>query len=195
MSEEPYDIAAAPFEDRKFDPTEFERDLTLEDWTRIVHFPWFPPPIEVISPVHTVGKGRTNLTLGSPDILQTDANPPYASFSYRQTTAGGPFVSVHFEPAAYGITTPGSYIIAFLLEAATPVALNAGGYAGGPNPPGGSGAKTLVGKKSISLVLNNVPANNQYSAYIQQTSPGGSWTWYSTSIEYPPLIIQIGPAS
>ncbi len=193
MSEESYDIAAASFEDRKVDLTTFEKDLTLEDWTRIVHFPWFPPPIEVISPVHTVGKGRTNLTLGSPDILQTDANPPYASYSYRQTTAGGPFVSVHFEPAAYGITTPATYVIAFLLEAASPVTLNAGGYAAG-GTLGGTGPKTLNGKKSLSVVLGNVPANGQVNAYFQQTAPGGSWTWYSTSIEYPPLVIQIGSA-
>ncbi len=191
MSEESYDIATSPFEDRKVDLTTFEKDLTLDDWTRIVHFPWFPPPIEVISPVKTTGKGRTNLTLGSPDILQTDAAPPYASLSYRPTTAGGPFVSVHFEPSAYGITTPQTYVIAFLLEAASPVTVNAGGYAAG-GTLGGTGPKTLVGTKSMSVVLNNVPANGQVSAYLQQSSPGGSWTWYSTSIEYPPLVIQIG---
>ncbi len=190
MSEESYEIATAAFEDRGIDLTTFEKDLTLEDWTRIVHFPWFPPPIEVISPVHTIGKGRTNLTLGAPDILQTDAATPYAGFSYRATPAGGPFVSVHFQPSAYGITTTATYVIAFLLEAASPVTLNAGGYAGG-GTLSGTGPKTLVGKKSLSVVLNNVPANGQVNAFFQQSSSGGAWTWYSTSIEYPPLVIVI----
>ncbi len=190
MSEESYEIATAAFEDRGIDLTTFEKDLTLEDWAKIVHFPWFPPPIEVISPTKTIGKGRTNLTLGSPDILQTDAATPYASFSYRPTPAGGPFVSVHFQPAAYGITTTATYVIAFLLEAASPVTLNAGGYAGG-GTLGGVGPKTLAGKKSMSVVLGNVPANGQVSAYFQQSSQGGPWTWYSTSIEYPPLVIEI----
>jgi hypothetical protein len=193
MSEESYDIAAAPFEDRTIDLTAFEKDLTLEDWTRIVRFPWFPPPIEVLSPTRTIGKGRTNLTLGAPDILQTDAATPYAGYSYRQTPAGGPFVSVHFEPAAYGITTTATYVIAFLLEAASPVTLNAGGYAAG-GTLGGTGAKTLVGTKAFSVVLGSVPANGQVNAYIQQAAPGGSWTWYSTSIEYPPLLVEIGPS-
>jgi hypothetical protein len=192
MSEESYELAGARFEETKVDLATFEKDLTLEDWTRIrVIHPWFPPPIDVISPIKTIGKGRTNLTLGAPDILQTDAATPYASFSYRQTPAGGPFVSVHFEPAAYGITTPATYVIAFLLESSSAVSLVAGGYAAG-GTLSGTGAKTLVGKKSLAVVLENVPANGQVNAYIQQTSSGGPWTWYSTSIEYPPLIIQIG---
>ncbi len=190
------EAAADSFDDRRVDLTSFEKDLTVADWATkyrvgdVVQGPWFQRPIDTISPTKTIGKGRTNLTLGEPDILQVDAATPYASLSYRPTTAGGPFVSVHFEPAAYGITTVGTYVIAFLLEAASPVALVAGGYAGG-GTLSGTGNKTLSGRQTVSVVLGGVPANGKVNAMIQQASPGGSWTWYSTSIEYPPLLIQI----
>ncbi|HTJ37946.1 MAG TPA: hypothetical protein VL738_32330, partial [Dactylosporangium sp.] len=69
------------------DPSTFVKTLSPSDVvTRIrpgdIH--WGPPfffPIDTISPTHTVGKGRTNLTLIASDIMQTDTTgTPYASF-------------------------------------------------------------------------------------------------------------------
>lgn len=197
MSGEAPEAAADSFDDRKIDLTSFTKDITAKDWAtqvsagQVFHPPWFPPPIEVISPTKTLGKGRTNLTLGAPDILQVDAATPFASYSFRSTPAGGPFVSVHFEPSKYGISTVQTYIIAFVLQSSSPVALTAGGFAGGGSLSG-TGPKTLNGNQVLSVVMSNVPANAQVNAFIQQTSAGGSWTWFSTSIEFPPLVFTTG---
>jgi hypothetical protein len=101
------------------DLSTFEKTLSIKDLATelrvsdVIHFPWFLP-IDTISPTHTVGKGRTNLTLIAPDIMQTDTTgTPYASFSNRQTSSGGPGVSVHFQPSGYGITNAANYIVSF----------------------------------------------------------------------------------
>jgi hypothetical protein len=186
--------AAAEIDATTVDISTFDKTLDLRDIATkiriddIFHFPWFLP-IETISPTHTVGKGRTNLTLIAPDIMQTDTvGTPYASFSNRQTQAGGPGVSVHFVPSAYGISGTGSYVVSFAISTFGPVTLNVGAYAGG-GTTSGTGAKTVNGNVSVTVVLNNVPPSQQTYASIQQ-SGGSAWSWYSTSIEHPPLVFQ-----
>ena len=179
------------------DPASFEKTLSLTDVaTRVsVHdvitFPWFRP-IDSISPTHTVGKGRTNLTLIAPDILQTDTTgTPYASFTWRQTPSGGPGVSVHFLPSAYGITATGNYVISFRIQTFGAVTLDVGAFAGGPGAGiSGTGSKSVNGTVSVVVGLSGVPASQPTYASIQQKG-GAGWQWFSTSIEYPPLIITL----
>lgn len=176
------------------DPSSFEKNLSLTDLATkiriddVFHFPWFLP-IDTIRPVHTIGKGRTNLTLIAPDILQTDTTgTPFASFTFRPVPSGGPGVSVHFEPSAYGITGVGSYVISFLVSTSGPVTFNVNAFAGAGSSSG-IGSKTVNGNVSITVGLSNVPPTQQTFASIQQAG-GGSWTWFSTSIEHPPLVFQ-----
>ncbi|WP_431277664.1 hypothetical protein [Leifsonia poae] len=178
------------------DLSTFERTLSLKEFATelrigdIFHFPWFTP-IETISPTHTVGKGRTNLTVIAPDILQTDTTgTPFASFNFRQVPSGGPGVSVHFQPSAYGITGTASYVISFLLSVSGPTNLSISGSVIG-GTVSGAGTKTVNGNVAMSVVLNNVMASQVVNAAVQQREPGGSWSWFSTSIEYPPLILQV----
>jgi hypothetical protein len=185
---------AAESSDETVDLSTFEKTLSLTDVATkisvgdVFHFPWFRP-IDTIDPRHTVGKGRTNLTLVAPDFMQTDTSgTPYASFTSHSTPSGGPGVSVHFEPSAYGITSTGTYVVSFLIAASGPVTLNVGGYAGAGTVTG-AGAKTVDGNASVTVVLHSVPAAQQTYASIQQTG-GSQWSWYSTTIEYPPLVFQ-----
>jgi hypothetical protein len=53
----------------------------------------------------------------------------------------------------------------------------------------GAGAKAVDGNASVTVVLHSVPAAQQTYASIQQTG-GSQWSWYSTTIEYPPLVFQ-----
>ena len=177
------------------DPATFERTLSLTDLAHrvsvheIITFPWFRP-IETISPTHTVGKGRTNLTLIASDIMQTDTTgTPYASFTYRPTPSGGPGVSVHFSPGDYGATAAGDYLITFVITANGNVSQNVGAYAGAGSTTG-TGARTVNGNVAVVVGLKNVPPTQQTYASIQQTG-GSTWQWYRTAIEYPPLIIQL----
>jgi len=179
----------------RIDPATFEKTQSLTDIAHrisardVITFPWFRP-IDTISPTHTVGKGRTNLTLIAPDILQTDTTgTPYASFSARPTPSGGPGVSVHFTPGDYGATAVGDYVVTFVITANGSVSLTVGGYAGG-TPPTGLGARTVNGNVAIVVGLKSVPPTQVTYASIQQTG-GATWQWYRTEIEYPPLILQL----
>ena len=186
--------AMAESNDRTVDLSTFEKTISLTDVATkinvhdVFHFPWFLP-IDTISPVHPVGKGRTNLTLVAPDFVQTDTTgTPFASFTSHSTPSGGPGVSVHFQPPAYGITTTGTYLVSFLIATSGAVTLNVGGYAGAGTVAGG-GAKSANGNVSVTVVLQNVPASQPTYASIQQTA-GAQWSWFSTTIEPPPLVFQ-----
>ncbi|WP_285116130.1 hypothetical protein [Leifsonia sp. fls2-241-R2A-40a] len=177
------------------DPATFEKTLSLTDIAHrysvndVITFPWFRP-IDTISPTHTVGKGRTNLTLIASDIMQTDTTgTPYASFTNRPTPSGGPGVSVHFTPGDYGATAVSDYVVTFVITANGSVNLNVGGYAGGTTPTG-TGPRTVNGNVAVVVGLRQVPATQVTYASIQQTG-GSTWQWYRTAIEYPPLIIQL----
>ncbi|WP_295122384.1 hypothetical protein [uncultured Leifsonia sp.] len=178
------------------DPTSFVKTFSPSDVvTRIrpgdiLRWPPFIFPIEIISPTHTVGKGRTNLTLIASDIMQTDTSgTPYASFTFRQVPSGGPGVSVHFDPGAYGATAAADYVVSFLVSTSGPVSLTVGGYAG-PGTVTGAGVKTVNGNVSVQVGLHNVPPGQVVYASIQQTSSGPSWSWFNTWIEHPPLVFE-----
>ena len=167
---------------------ELATEIRLND---VIHLPWWLQPIEIISPTHTVGKGRTNLTVIAPDILQTDTTgTPFAAFNFRQVPSGGPGVSVHFLPSAYGITATANYVMTFLLSVSGPTKLTSAGSVIGGSVTG-AGTKTVNGNVAMSVLLNNVQASQVVNASVTQREPGGSWSWFSTSIEHPPLILQV----
>ncbi|MFF1574077.1 hypothetical protein ACFVWR_15145 [Leifsonia sp. NPDC058292] len=176
------------------DLSTFEKTLSIKDLATelrvsdVIHFPWWLLPIDTISPTHTVGKGRTNLTLIASDIMQTDTTgTPYASFTNRETLSGGPGVSVHFQPSAYGITNVGSYVISFAISTSGPVTLDVGAFSLVGSPTG-TGLKTVNGNVSVTVALHDLPPNQVTYASVQQKS-GAAWSWFSTSIENPPLVV------
>lgn len=182
------------FDERVIDLGDFEPDVRREDWIEkyrvgeLALGPIFWAPIDFLSPVHTVGKERTNLTLIRPTILQTDAVTPYAGFDRQESPTRNPAVSIHFEPAAYGITGVGTYVCTFTVESGGPVTLNASGYAASGTVVG-AGPRSVNGKQTVSLTLKNLPAYGGWAA-IEQTA-GAGWVWYSARIAYPPLVFEL----
>jgi hypothetical protein len=175
-----------PFDDNKIDFSKFKTELSATDIAKLtwpgsgtVIFPF--GPIDALSPTKTVGKGRTNLTLISPTILQTDATTPYASF-------GAGTVSMHFEPIAYGITYTASYIMEFNIQTSGSATFTLDGYVGSGSLPN-KGTKVINGAMTVQLVMQHVPPSQQTYGYLSQTS-GASWNWYSTIIRFPPLVIE-----
>lgn len=172
---------------------EFESDLTAEDWIAkyragdLGRGPLHWSTIEVISPVRTIGRGRTNLTLIRPTILQTDATEPYAGFDLRSTPSRRPAVSVHFQPAAYGATGVGTYVFTFAVDAPTRAHFTPGGYAG-PGTVDAAGSIRFSGRRAITVILRDVPPGLDASASIEQTD-GEAWSWFSTRISLPPIVI------
>ena len=193
MDTESNDLPSTRAGERVVEAAEFEADLTAADWIAkfpledVLHTPIQFAPYEVLTPAKTVGRGRTNLTLIRPTIMQTDAVTPYAGFDRRESPTRNPAVSIHFEPAAYGITGVGTYVCTFSVESGAPVTLNASGYAASGTVVG-AGPKSVNGKQTVSLTLKNLPAYGGWAA-IEQTA-GASWAWYSSRVSYPPLVFE-----
>jgi hypothetical protein len=79
-----------PFDDNKIDFSTFKTEFSATEISKLIWpgggiytFPF--GPIDTLSPIKTIGKGRTNLTLISPTILQIDATP------LTQASGPGPF--------------------------------------------------------------------------------------------------------
>jgi len=170
----------------------FKADLTVSDLKQLVGngtvvFPF--GTIDTLSPTKTVGKGRTNITLIESTIVQLDTTPPappFASFD-KSLSQRNPAAQIHFDPAAYGNTSPWTYIVEFLISVSGTAKFN---VVTGPVNAGGTGTRTLSGDVRVSVVFSQLPSNQQVFAFIEQTS-GGSWTWFQTSISFAPLVIEL----
>jgi hypothetical protein len=143
--------------------------------------------IDTLSVTRTIGKGRTNLTLIEPTIVQVDAMTPSATFD-KTKSARNPTVQVHFQPSGYGITSVSGYHLDFALQIFTPGAFNVVGQAEG-SPVLNTGVKNLNGLVTVTVVMQNVSPTAQTFVFIEQQS-GGAWSWLSTQIFFPPLVAQ-----
>ncbi|QNE46638.1 hypothetical protein F1C58_06765 [Glaciihabitans sp. INWT7] len=166
------------------------RDVALPYTPSNRYIPWhlWFRTIDTLSPTKTIGLGRTNTTLIMPTIVQTDAATPYAGFERALTPSRNPTAQVHFEPGAYGATSPATYVISFAVETSGPVTFTVQGLSFLPGVSG-LGTRVVNGTQSISIVYSNLPATQPVYAYIEQTA-GGRWNWYSTRISYPPIVLQ-----
>ena len=181
----------ALFDKRRIDPTKFKRDLSPQDLKKLVApagtvviFPFLA--IETLSVTKTIGRGRTNLTIIVPTIVQVDATTPRASFN-KQSQSRNPVIQMHFEPSAYGITGVGTYIMEFTIEVFGQSTFNLSGFAGSGTVLN-TGPKVLNGQTKVSLILKNVPASQQTFGFLEQTA-GGAWNWFSTQVRFPDLVI------
>ncbi len=163
---------------QKYDPS--ERFVPSVVWYRT---------IETLSPVKTVGLGRTNVTLIMPTIVQTDATTPYAGFDRRATPNRNPVAQVHFLPAAYGNTAPATYVVSFSIETTGPVTftVSAPTFIGGVS---GAGSRSVDGATNVSVVFSQLAPTQPVYVALEQTT-GAQWNWYSTRIAYPPFVLQL----
>lgn len=184
---------AAPFDKRKVNLDKIKLDFTQRDLKRVFDpvidigtVPIFSWPIETLSPAKTIGKGRTNLTLIRSTIVQVDATTPHASFDRRESPNRNPVVQMHFEPKAYGITAPSTYIMSFKIEAVGACTFKLAGSFGFLS---NAGARTVNGLTTISLTFTGVPPATHLFGFIEQTA-GGQWNWFSTDVRHPSLVLQ-----
>lgn len=181
-----------PYDKRSVDFTKFKTDLTPKDYQKlltpkgkIIIFPF--GSIETLSPTKTIGKGRTNLTIIMPTIVQIDAAVPAATFDRRATPSRNPVIQMHFEPIAYGITSVNTYIMSFTIQAFGQCTFN---LSGGPVATTNGGTKVLNGSQTVSLVFPNLAPTQQVFGFMEETA-GVAWSWFSTSVSFPPIVIQI----
>ena len=185
----------APPENLNIDLTTFKPDLSSNDLknlltpVKLANVGLFIfPTIETISPVKTVGLGRTNLTLVRPEVFQTDSIPPFVSFDPAIGSAQQrPTVSVHLEPGKYGLAGNTTFVMSFSVEAFGNVTFTVGSNVTGGNS-NGLGSRTVNGKQVLSIVFNNTALTPQIFGHIAQTG-GGRWQWFQTRISYLPLLI------
>ena len=181
-----------PFDKRSVDVARFKQDLTQGDLKQllapnlaVVVFPFLP--IETLSCTRTLGRGRTNLTVIAPTIVQIDSATPSASFDVRSQTRH-PAIQMHFEPSAYGITSVATYIMEFSIQVFSQSTFNLAGFAGSGAVLNG-GTKVLNGPAKVSLVLQNVPPAQQTFGFLEETA-GGAWAWFSVQVRFPPIVAQ-----
>ncbi|MBN8248835.1 MAG: hypothetical protein J0L84_15520 [Verrucomicrobia bacterium] len=111
-------------------------------------------PIETLTPARTAGKGRTNVTVIESTILQVDTTPPappFANFDLTQSQRR-PAIQMHFEPSAYGMTSPATYIMEFMIAVVGTASFNVAA-----GPPGlnvsGLGTRSVSGNARVSVVF------------------------------------------
>jgi hypothetical protein len=187
-------VEPVPYDRRVTNFSKFKPDLTIKDFQKllkpfggIVVFPF--APIETLSCTKTIGKGRTNLTIIVPTIVQIDAASPRASFDRRSTPSRNPIIQMHFEPIAYGITAPATYVMEFTIEAFGVSTFNLDGFAGSATIVN-KGSKTLNGPSKVSLIMQNVPPTQQTFGFLEQKT-GGAWDWLSAQVRFPPLVLTL----
>lgn len=183
------------FGDRDIDLATFEHDIPLKGWAEMYRIgqidlgPIFLAPIATLTPVRLAdGKGAT-ANLIQPSVVITDTTgTPYAGFDMRDTPARAPAVSVGFKPSAYGITTPATYVFTFFVESGAHVTLRSSGLTLPGATPSGVGSVSFTGKRALTVIYHSLPASQPVWAAIQQES-GGQWSWYRTTVGYPPLVL------
>jgi hypothetical protein len=182
-----------PFDKRSVDLTKFKPDLSAMDIKKLlgpigstVIFPF--GPIETLSPTKTIGRGRTNLTIIAPTIVQIDTPTPFASFD-RQAQSRKPAIQMHFQPSGYGITSVGTYIMEFTIEAFGQSTFN---LDGGPITVNilNKGTKVLNGPTRVSLVFKDLPPSQETFGFLEQ-SAGGRWNWFSIQVRFPDLVLTL----
>lgn len=182
----------APFDKHAVNFSKFKPDIKEKDLKKLflppineVIFPF--APIDTLSCTKTVGRGRTNVTIINSTIVQTDALNPFAAFDLSVTKPHNPAISIHFDPAAYGIAYNATYFIEFMIEAFGQSTFDLEGF-----PLAGNllntGTKILNGPSKVTLIIQNMPPTVTY-AYLEETN-GRAWNWYSTRIRFPPLVIK-----
>jgi hypothetical protein len=146
------------------------------------------PPIQVLSPAKTVGLGRTYLE------LQIHGFADFRGFGFfpyvhweADGQSGGSAVVVYFEPGAYGITSVANYVTTFNIHLVTKATFSLWGT-------GMNVADTIAlqpGYWTLQVLLRNIsPANSFYTrTYLAQETPRARWTWYSSVIKFPDIIV------
>ena len=179
-----------PFDKRSVDFAKFKPDLTVKDLRKlfgpkrgVVVFPF--GPIETLSPIRTIGRGRTNLTIIMSTIVQIDSTVPTATFDRRATPSRDPIIQMHFEPIAYGITSVATYIMEFRIQTFGQSTFT---LSGGPVPVTNAGTKVLNGPAKVSLIFPNLAPAQQVFGFMQQTA-GSAWSWFATEVRFPPIVI------
>jgi len=180
-------VRPKPFEkSKKVDFSKFKAvpsasDIAKLAWGAARPKVWQQPPIEVLSPRKTVGRGETLVVLGTVDLFSAvspDANP-VATFKVAPTQG---YVAVGFEARAYGITSVATYIITFNIF--VPVG-NATFTLDGDGDIPNRGEYTLADRQTVQAIVRNASPN----VYVRlQVKPPGIWTywyWYSSVIKFP----------
>jgi hypothetical protein len=145
---------------------------------------WQQPPIEVLSPAKTAGRGDTFVILGTTDLFFAgSAGDPVAVFKVAPTQG---YVDVSFDPRGYGITSVATYIITF--DIFVPVG-NATFTLDGDGDIPNRGEYTLNDKQTVQAIVRNASPN----VYVRlQVKPPGIWTywyWYSSVIKFADPIV------
>jgi hypothetical protein len=184
----------APFKDNKVDFSKFKRSLSATDIAKLlaphggtVTFP--SGPIETLSPIKTIGRGRTNLTIENAVTLVTlNSSIAWFLFSGGEEAPLGK-VQIQFEPSFYGITHASNYVAEFnIYTGIYGGTFDLGGLVGSGTILNGGRYTFSEGPTTVQLVMRNVPSQPM-TAWLQSTD---EWEWFSTVIKFPDGVVNPG---
>lgn len=167
----------------KFKAVPSASDIAKLAWGAARPKVWQQPPIEVLSPDKTAGRGNTNVYLGTVAFLSSSS---IAEAVFKVAPTQG-YVSVQFEPRAYGITSVATYVITFNIF--VPVG-NATFTLDGDGDIPNRGEYTLNDRRTVQAILRNASPSGTY-AFLQVKPPGiwETWYWYSSVIKFADPIV------
>jgi hypothetical protein len=173
----------------KIDFTKIKPQYTADQLWKIVATPATPVgkfilPLETLTPARTVGRGKnTFVNLKSDPKTQLDFEVGASPYPYARFEAGG-WVSMHFDPSEYGITSVQSYIMEFNIQCGQGGQTTSFTFAAMPGITTKWDPYTVdsVGGTG-QLIMNNVPSGPVWGQLLY--SSGAPWVWYSTGMQRP----------
>jgi hypothetical protein len=171
----------------KFKAVPSASDVAKLAWGAVGPKVWQQPPIDVLSPARTAGRGGTFVYLGTVAFLSASPYGPAIPEAVFKVAPTQGYVSVHFEPRAYGITSVATYIITF--NVFVPVG-NATFILDGDGDIPNRGEYTLNDRRTVQAILRNASPSGTY-AFLQVKPPGiwETWHWYSSVIKFADPIV------
>jgi hypothetical protein len=172
----------------KFKAVPSASDIAKLAWGAARPKVWQQPPIEVLSPDKTVGRGETYILCGIVDLFypsRLPGDPPEVVFTQPLGR-----VAVLFEPSAYGITSAATYIITFNIF--VPVG-NATFTLDGDGDIPNRGEYTLNDRRTVQAILRNAsphaPLGHLISLQVKEPGIWTNWRYYSSVIKFADPIV------
>ena len=159
------------------DFTKFKTQFSASDLANVVARPGgsFRLPIVTLSPIKTIGQGKTYVMLNGKTDFEAGAGAwggtPYAKFVDGPGTVG-----MWFEPSQYGIATVGNYVMDFgiISDSSTKFSFHAEAGISVPSD------YTAHNEDILQITMQNIPSHVIWGQIT--FSSGAPWQWIFASI-------------
>jgi hypothetical protein len=188
------------FKEHDLTVADFEHDVSVKGWAEKYRVGdinlgpiFWPPSLADLTPPRLAGPHTgltgTAINLIQPSVVICDTR--FTPFDMADTPARKPAVAVAFQADVYGITSAGTYVFTFFVDSGAAVKLRT---SANPMPAGvtvtGLGDFTGTGARTVTVIFKNLPPSQRVALSLEQQT-GRQWSWFRTTIGYPPLVFEL----